>query len=51
MEKIPPISASSGTTTTTTTTGKRRGGSRKACNECKQQKVSAVFFHAVKKMK
>jgi hypothetical protein len=28
MEKIPPI------------TGKRRGGSRKACNECKQQKVS-----------
>ena len=30
MEKIPPMS-----------TGKRRGGSRKACNECKQQKVSA----------
>lgn len=29
MEKIPPMS-----------TGKRRGGSRKACNECKQQKVS-----------
>lgn len=28
MEKIPPMS-----------TGKRRGGSRKACNECKQQKV------------
>ena len=28
MEKLPPI------------TGKRRGGSRKACNECKQQKVS-----------
>ncbi|KAB8207397.1 hypothetical protein BDV34DRAFT_192183 [Aspergillus parasiticus] len=27
MEKIPPI------------TGKRRGGSRKACNECKQQKL------------
>lgn len=28
MEKTPPV------------TGKRRGGSRKACNECKQQKVS-----------
>lgn len=28
MEKIPAI------------TGKRRGGCRKACNECKQQKVS-----------
>jgi hypothetical protein len=28
MEKAPPV------------TGKRRGGSRKACNECKQQKVS-----------
>lgn len=28
MEKIAPV------------TGKRRGGSRKACNECKQQKVS-----------
>jgi hypothetical protein len=28
MEKTPPI------------TGKRRGGNRKACNECKQQKVS-----------
>lgn len=27
MEKTPPV------------TGKRRGGSRKACNECKQQKV------------
>ncbi|KAB8236820.1 hypothetical protein BDV23DRAFT_104611 [Aspergillus alliaceus] len=27
MEKVPPI------------TGKRRGGSRKACNECKQQKL------------
>lgn len=31
MEKTPPV------------TGKRRGGSRKACNECKQQKVSR--FH------
>ncbi|GES65413.1 C6 zinc finger domain protein [Aspergillus terreus] len=30
MEKIPPI------------TGKRRGGSRKACNECKQQKTPAA---------
>lgn len=30
MEKIPPV------------TGKRRGGSRKACNECKQQKVSCL---------
>lgn len=29
MEPVPPI------------TGKRRGGSRKACNECKQQKVSS----------
>lgn len=29
MEKVPPQ-----------ITGKRRGGSRKACNECKQQKVS-----------
>lgn len=28
MEQTPPV------------TGKRRGGSRKACNECKQQKVS-----------
>ncbi|KAJ5156362.1 hypothetical protein N7492_009165 [Penicillium capsulatum] len=28
MEKTPPV------------TGKRRGGSRKACNECKQQKVA-----------
>ncbi|KAJ6151418.1 hypothetical protein N7470_007015 [Penicillium chermesinum] len=28
MDKTPPV------------TGKRRGGSRKACNECKQQKVS-----------
>jgi hypothetical protein len=27
MEKVPPV------------TGKRRGGCRKACNECKQQKV------------
>lgn len=31
MEKTQPIP-----------TGKRRGGSRKACNECKQQKVSPV---------
>jgi len=30
MEKTPPV------------TGKRRGGSRKACNECKQQKVSRL---------
>lgn len=32
MEKAPPV------------TGKRRGGSRKACNECKQQKVSHVHI-------
>ena len=31
METIPPI------------TGKRRGGSRKACNECKQQKVCMIL--------
>lgn len=30
MEKTPPV------------TGKRRGGNRKACNECKQQKVSRL---------
>ncbi|OJJ43418.1 hypothetical protein ASPZODRAFT_146133 [Penicilliopsis zonata CBS 506.65] len=30
MEKVQPV------------TGKRRGGSRKACNECKQQKVPAA---------
>ncbi|KAJ5247649.1 hypothetical protein N7468_002632 [Penicillium chermesinum] len=30
MDKTPPV------------TGKRRGGSRKACNECKQQKVSRI---------
>ncbi|KAI9036225.1 transcription factor domain-containing protein [Aspergillus affinis] len=30
MEKTPPV------------TGKRRGGSRKACNECKQQKTPAA---------
>lgn len=30
MNKIPPV------------TGKRRGGCRKACNECKQQKVWEV---------
>lgn len=30
METVPPV------------TGKRRGGSRKACNECKQQKVSQL---------
>lgn len=30
MEKVPPV------------TGKRRGGCRKACNECKQQKVRAT---------
>ena len=35
MEKIPPMTGGS----TCATTGKRRGGSRKACNECKQQKV------------
>lgn len=32
MEKAPPV------------TGKRRGGSRKACNECKQQKVSHLHI-------
>lgn len=32
MEKGPPMS-----------TGKRRGGSRKACNECKQQKVCMML--------
>jgi hypothetical protein len=32
MEKTPPV------------TGKRRGGSRKACNECKQQKVSHTYI-------
>jgi hypothetical protein len=32
MEKTPRV------------TGKRRGGSRKACNECKQQKVSHMRF-------
>lgn len=32
MEKGPPMS-----------TGKRRGGSRKACNECKQQKVCMIL--------
>ncbi|BCR91612.1 transcription factor domain-containing protein [Aspergillus chevalieri] len=35
MEKIPPMTGGS----TGATTGKRRGGSRKACNECKQQKL------------
>lgn len=33
MEKGPPMS-----------TGKRRGGSRKACNECKQQKVCMMMI-------
>lgn len=32
MENTPPV------------TGKRRGGCRKACNECKQQKVSHMRF-------
>jgi hypothetical protein len=32
MEKTPPV------------TGKRRGGCRKACNECKQQKVSRTYL-------
>lgn len=35
MEKIPPI------------TGKRRGGNRKACNECKQQKVGPICLAPV----
>lgn len=39
MEKISPITAGS----TGATTGKRRGGSRKACNECKQQKVCRPY--------
>lgn len=39
MEKIPPMTGGS----TGTTTGKRRGGSRKACNECKQQKVCRPY--------
>ncbi|KAJ5894995.1 hypothetical protein N7495_006686 [Penicillium taxi] len=33
MDKTPPV------------TGKRRGGSRKACNECKQQKVTCHLCH------
>lgn len=39
MEKIPPMTGGS----TGATTGKRRGGSRKACNECKQQKVCRPY--------